>query len=553
MEATLHSGLKIIEGASDKTRKIIFSTPPSSNYSRLSEGLRKNIPTEIQCALFCGGNRCKYELCDYWPKNDMAIEGIFSHWVTDEILAMARPNSDTIHTKNVIDQFKRLSIQSLINLQQPGEHSKCGPPLESCGFSYDPEIFMKEGIYFYNFSMRDYGEAGESRILDMVKVMSFALNEGKIAIHCHAGLGRTGVLIACYLTFHLKVSANQAMQFVRSRRPNSIQTRSQIQCCQQFERYILSLCDIFSNKEGTQEKKSPELTLTSYIKKQQLILHGNETKHFKYIPKIIFILGENLLKLANGNTIQLKYHWLQFTENYLVAEPRLLNMEVITKLSESELITTPLEGGKGTRVVEEKGSSTNPETQAKLHHQVGNMALEEEIPMKSSHSCSQETMMEAILSDHSQLIEKDLALLTKFKARLTHQPFSWNMLIKESNKVVLTGLLFEWIEHLNKPLLGKDELSYIVILGHKPLMCLKKFSLELQYTLEYLLRLVHRMFPKSEENQSKFLRRLMASLTHQAITIDGHLAPGGKNFPKLREGTLRKVMEFGMAFMKLLN
>ena len=29
-------------------------------------------------------------------------------------------------------------------------------------------------------------------LLDMVKVLSFALSEGKVAVHCHAGLGRTG-------------------------------------------------------------------------------------------------------------------------------------------------------------------------------------------------------------------------------------------------------------------------------------------------------------------------------------------------------------------------
>jgi len=28
-----------------------------------------------------------------------------------------------------------------------------------------------------------------------VQVLSFALTEGKVAVHCHAGLGRTGVLI----------------------------------------------------------------------------------------------------------------------------------------------------------------------------------------------------------------------------------------------------------------------------------------------------------------------------------------------------------------------
>ncbi|XP_046407111.1 protein tyrosine phosphatase domain-containing protein 1-like [Ischnura elegans] len=551
MEATLHSGMKIIGGPSEKTRKILFAAPPSSNYSRLSEGLRKNIPTEIQCVLFCGGNRCKYESSDCWTKEDMAIDGIFSHWVTEEILAMSRPSTCVILNKNVIDQFKRKRIQSIINLQQPGEHSKCGPPLENCGFSYDPEIFMKEGIYFYNFSMKDYGEAGESRILDMVKVMSFAISEGKVAIHCHAGLGRTGVLIACYLIFHLKVSANQAMQFVRSKRPNSIQTRSQIQCCQQFERYVLSLCDIFSNKEGAQEKKGPELTLATYLKRQQLLLHGYETKHFKYIPKILFIVGESLLKLAHQNTIDLEHQWPQFTGNYLVADACPFNNKIMSKLSELECITSELEG-QGSLVAGGK-DNTIPEKEAKLPVQAGSGPLEGSNSGTNSQVCSSETMMQAILSDHSQLSEKDLALLVKFKARLTHQPLSWNTLTKETNPVVLTGLLFEWIEHLSKPLLGKDELSYIVILGHKPVMCLKKFPSELQYTLEYLFRLIHRMFPESEESQSKFLRRMMASFTHQAIAIDGQLFPGGKNFPKLREGTLRKVMEFGMAFMELLK
>jgi len=34
--------------------------------------------------------------------------------------------------------------------------------------------------------------ASLTTILDMVKVMSFAIQEGKMAVHCHAGLGRTG-------------------------------------------------------------------------------------------------------------------------------------------------------------------------------------------------------------------------------------------------------------------------------------------------------------------------------------------------------------------------
>lgn len=47
-------------------------------------------------------------------------------------------------------------------------------------------------VYFYNYGWADYGVANLTTVLDMVKVMAFALQEGKIAVHCHAGLGRTG-------------------------------------------------------------------------------------------------------------------------------------------------------------------------------------------------------------------------------------------------------------------------------------------------------------------------------------------------------------------------
>ena len=55
-------------------------------------------------------------------------------------------------------------------------------------------------------------------ILDMVKVVDFALRGGKVAIHCHAGLGRTGVLIACYLVYSQRMSGDEAITYVRSNR-----------------------------------------------------------------------------------------------------------------------------------------------------------------------------------------------------------------------------------------------------------------------------------------------------------------------------------------------
>nr|CAD7607999.1 unnamed protein product [Timema genevievae] len=51
-----------------------------------------------------------------------------------------------------------------------------------------------------------------------------------------AGLGRTGVLIACYLIYSLRVHANDAIRFVRLKRPNSVQTRGQILCMAAIEK-----------------------------------------------------------------------------------------------------------------------------------------------------------------------------------------------------------------------------------------------------------------------------------------------------------------------------
>ena len=43
-----------------------------------------------------------------------------------------------------------------------------------------------------------------------------------MAVHCLAGLGRTGTLIALYLMKHLGFTANEAMGWIRICRPGSI-------------------------------------------------------------------------------------------------------------------------------------------------------------------------------------------------------------------------------------------------------------------------------------------------------------------------------------------
>ncbi|XP_044156924.1 protein tyrosine phosphatase domain-containing protein 1 isoform X1 [Bufo gargarizans] len=133
----------------------------------------------------------------------------------------------------------------------------------------------------------------------MVKVMSFALQEGKVAIHCHAGLGRTGVLIACYLIYATRMTADQAILFVRAKRHNAIQTRVQLLCVREFTQFLIPLHNVFS----CCDPKAHAVTLSQYLIRQQHLLHGYEARHLKYVPKIIHLICKVLIDLVENRLV----------------------------------------------------------------------------------------------------------------------------------------------------------------------------------------------------------------------------------------------------------
>lgn len=277
-----------------------FIRAPRSKYTVFGEAIRYVIPAHVQCSYGCGGQACKYDNPTYWSEDQQAIQGLYSSWVTDHILACSRPSTEIIEKYEIIEQFKRNGIKTLINLQTPGEHADCGNPLEpKSGFSYCPEVFMENNIYFYNFGWSDYGVGSLSAVLDMVKVMSFALQEGKVAVHCHAGLGRTGVLIACFITYTTRMTANQAIIYVRSKRPNSIQTRTQLRCVRQFVEFLGPLRSIFSCAKPL----TYPVTLTQYLYRQRHMLHGYERRQLRYLPKIVQLVCKLLIDIAENRQV----------------------------------------------------------------------------------------------------------------------------------------------------------------------------------------------------------------------------------------------------------
>ncbi|XP_029472194.1 protein tyrosine phosphatase domain-containing protein 1-like [Rhinatrema bivittatum] len=268
---------------------------PQPSYSQARENLIKAIPQHLICSLTCGGRECRYEGPKGWSPDQQAIRGLYSSWVTDDILAMARPSTRLIKEHKIMEQFKQCNIKSLVNAQVPGEHAHCGDPLQAeSGFSYLPQTFMDGGIFFFNFGLPDFGVASVLRVLDAVKVMSFALQEGKLAVHCHAGLGRTGVLIACYLIYAIRVSPQEAIRFVRIRRPGSIQTVGQISLVSDFAQFLASQQTVFARAAP----RTCSFTLAQYLTRQGHLLHGCEARSLRHVPKLVAVVCKRLVHLT---------------------------------------------------------------------------------------------------------------------------------------------------------------------------------------------------------------------------------------------------------------
>lgn len=578
-----------------------------AGYNKFSENLRKFTPQAIQCAIFCGGSRCKYENSKAWPPVHMAIQNIFSHWVTDDVLAMARPNTAQIIKKDIIAQFQGWSIKTIINLQTPGEHASCGGPLEESGFTYDPNVFMKHGIYYYNFALKDYGDATMSKLLDMVKVVAFAVQEGRVAIHCHAGLGRTGVLIACYLIYSLRVRANDAIRFVRMKRPSAIQTRGQILCIQEFEHFVLPQMIVFPLSSTIGDRKP--CSLQSHLKKQHNVLHGYEQRTFKYIPKIVFTICERILQLCDcqedNSPCEIKYivSNTSFTQKFIshVLEKLRDNKGNIRhSYSWAESLADSYDCSSSTKAcasgsqASSRGTSddigrlsdvfcTSPDTPScdsafpvlddsyvddvlgdGIHGQdlvdndcykeiQSHMDLKVAAQNAALETVSTEEAVRALIRDNVTLSDKAKKRLQDYQMDLNHRSTAWQRLSMETDLDILSGLLFEWLETLKHPLLDVDSLSYIVVWSSKPQRCLEKLPGSNRYLLEYLLRFISRLRPMTQECQSLITKRFMAALTQQSIWMKSAFYPSSRNFQKLRRGTAAKLNEFFIRMMNLVE
>ena len=100
------------------------------------------------------------------------------------------------------------------------------------------EDWIKDVNYLHIHS----NDMGVPEFDDLTRAVDFIheriTNNEPVMVHCLAGLGRTGTILACYLIKYEKLSANDSIQKVRESRPGSIQSFPQEEIIFQFEKFI---------------------------------------------------------------------------------------------------------------------------------------------------------------------------------------------------------------------------------------------------------------------------------------------------------------------------
>ena len=101
-----------------------------------------------------------------------------------------------------------------------------------------PENWVKE-IGYLHVPTPDFTAPDMDRIDMAVDFIHQQISDNQsVMVHCAAGMGRAGTILACYLVKHQKYSAQDAITKVRKERPGSIQSEVQELAIGFYEKHV---------------------------------------------------------------------------------------------------------------------------------------------------------------------------------------------------------------------------------------------------------------------------------------------------------------------------
>jgi atypical dual specificity phosphatase len=99
--------------------------------------------------------------------------------------------------------------------------------------------FDGSDVDYLHLMVEDYGAPSMEVIDEAVDYIDKKISSGKpVLVHCAAGKGRTGAVLAAYLMKKENLTADQAIEKIRLMRPGSVQSLTQETALSMYEKYL---------------------------------------------------------------------------------------------------------------------------------------------------------------------------------------------------------------------------------------------------------------------------------------------------------------------------
>ena len=99
------------------------------------------------------------------------------------------------------------------------------------------EALAEHGLKSQHVPIQDYTPPEPEQIQQAIRFIDSLTKEGAVLVHCMAGHGRTGTILACHLV-SVGMSAEAAIKEVRMKRPGSIETLEQEESVRQYAKSL---------------------------------------------------------------------------------------------------------------------------------------------------------------------------------------------------------------------------------------------------------------------------------------------------------------------------
>ncbi|KAJ3272147.1 Dual specificity protein phosphatase cdc14a [Terramyces sp. JEL0728] len=148
------------------------------------------------------------------------------NWITNKFVALAAPKDDLQEQQSyTISRFTQqgkplFSSYRMTPLIHWMLQNNIRTIIRLNNKTYDRSKFVKAGIEHIELYFPDGSTPPDAILKKFLEICE--TRPGAIAVHCKAGLGRTGSLIAAYLMKHYRLTACEIISFMRIIRPGSV-------------------------------------------------------------------------------------------------------------------------------------------------------------------------------------------------------------------------------------------------------------------------------------------------------------------------------------------